>query len=184
MVQWQAFVATVELQLRGASAAKWNASPAWRALSSADVLGRGASSFLALLVGTATGLFIAFFHTQGWQDQVIRWAQEHKKSEIALHVTQGSYAGTSWRQWAAIGVVGTAILMLGWLLLSASVALPLRNVPHLRGAVREEDERRWGRMLTILGVIAVIPVAIAILATLAAAGSGGHHHDARDIDGS
>jgi hypothetical protein len=141
--------------------------------------------FLALLLGAATGLFIAFFNVQSWQDHVLRWAFEHEQYALAVHVVERSYGGLSWREWAAVGIAGTSTLLAFWFLLSLLTAWRLRTVPYLRSAVREQ-QGNWG-LLTVLGAIAALPLLIALIGIMVgigmAASDSGHSHDAGDIKG-
>ncbi len=130
--------------------------------------------FLALVLGIATGLFIAFFQIKAWQDALLLWAWEHHHAGIVVAVADGSWHLT-WKQWAAIGSACTALLLIGWFTLQHGVALRMQQVPGLRSAVRAERERRTREAVMLVGCLLAL-----ILLPFAIAWGASHHHDDDD----
>ena len=120
--------------------------------------------FFAASLGTATGLFIALFKNDSWQEALLHWSWEHQYAGIIVHVTAGSYAGLTWQEWSAVGAAATALLLAAWLLLRGSIAAKMTAVPGLRQAVRAERQRQREDAFALLGcllLLLLIPAAIA-----------------------
>jgi len=138
---------------------------------------------LSALLAAASSLLIAFYETNGWRQRVLEWCVRHEYYDLAVQVNSGAWGGLTWNQWSAVGMIGAAILLSLWLVLSLSAAWKMRSIPGLERLVKAEQEHMLG-FWSIVGALALIPLFIIIVAAIAgAAGSSGHHHDARDIDG-
>jgi len=138
--------------------------------------GRASLLFLlALCLGTATALLIAFFQINGWQGALLAWAWDHEHAGVILAVAEGSWHLT-WKQWAAVGAGATGLLLGGWFMLQRSVAQRMREVRGLRAAVHAERERRTKEAFVLAGclmALLLLPFAIAW---------GASHHDDWDDD--
>ena len=138
---------------------------------------------LAVLLGSASSLLIAFYETNGWRQRVLEWSVRHGYYDLAVQVNSGTWGGLTWREWSGVGIAAASVLLFFWLALSLSAAWKMRSVPGLERLVRAEQEHMLG-FWSIVGALALIPLFIIVVAAIAgAASSSGHHHDARDIDG-
>lgn len=135
--------------------------------------------FLACCLGTATGLFVAFFENDSWQQWLLTWAQQHEHSEVISHVAERSYAGITWQEWAAIGAGGTVLLLSGWLLLRRSIARKMNSVPGLREAVQAERQRQREQALALVGILLLVALLIPLLIAI---GMWVRDHDWDDWD--
>ena len=119
--------------------------------------------FLAISLGTATGLFVALFQVTAWREALLVWAWEQEHEGIIQAVGEGTWV-LAWKQWAALGVGGTALLVAGWYFLNHDVAQKMRAVPGLRAAVYAERERRTAQSFAVVGcllALLLLPFAIA-----------------------
>lgn len=129
--------------------------------------------FLAFWLGTATGLFIAFFESDSWQQSLLAWAGQNGYAAVIPYVLEGSCAGLTWQEWAAIGVGATALLLAISVLLRRNSAGKMNRVPGLRAAVRAERQRQRGQGLAIIGIVLV---GVLLLPLLIAFGMWAHDH--------
>jgi hypothetical protein len=124
--------------------------------------------FLALCLGVSTGLFIALFQVEAWKEALLIWGYENGHSGVIIAVAEGSWWRSTWRQWASLGVAGTAVLLLGWFLLNFSVARKMGRVRGLRSAVAAERAKRRENAFILAGCLVALllaPFAIAMAAS-------------------
>ena len=132
--------------------------------------------FLALSLGVATGLFIALFQVEAWKDALLIWAWEHGQSGIIVAIANDSW-GLTRRQWTAVGVGNTGLLLSLWFLLNLAVALKMRSVPGLRAGVRAERKKRTEDAFMLAGCFLALLLLPFALAMAAAAGGSGDDDD-------
>lgn len=119
--------------------------------------------FLAVGLGTATGLFIALFQVTAWKEALLIWAWEQEQASVIRAVVEGRWM-LEWKQWAAIGIGTTILLVASWYFLNRSVARKMQAVPGLRAAVRTERQERTAQSFVLVGcllALVLLPFAIA-----------------------
>lgn len=112
--------------------------------------------WLALLLGTATGLFIAFFQYDPWRARAFEWALEQQQHEFAVHILTGEWLNLDWKAWATIGVAGTGTLGLLGLGGYKRCSSMMRDIPGLATAVRQERSRRNEQKWALVGCLLIL----------------------------
>jgi len=134
---------------------------------------------LACCLGTATGLLVTFFKNDSWRQWLLTWAWEHECSEVIAHVVEGSYAGITWQEWAAIGAGTTAVLLAIWVLMGRNIARKMNSIPGLREAVQAEREQQHE---VVLGLLVLLLLAVFLIPLLIAIGMSARDHHCSHCD--
>lgn len=119
--------------------------------------------FLAICLGTATGLFVALFQFASWKEALLIWAWEQDQPSVIRAVSEGNWV-LPWKRWAALGAGATTLLLAAWYFINHGVASKMRAVPGLRAAVHAERQERTAQSFAIAGcflALLLLPFAIA-----------------------